>query len=354
MKKTSFVILFTVMFLPLMGCSTPLKRFTYQQPHMGTKFNIVLYAPDEITANKAASEAYTRIAELNQMMSDYIADSELNQLSATSGNQHFTKVSPELFYILRESITLSQATDGAFDITVGPAVKLWRRARRQHQYPDADRLEQAKKAVDYRYITLNLNTKAAHLKAPGMKLDLGGIAKGFACDVALSTLKKHGISRALIDGGGDMVLGDPPPDRDGWRIELRPLGNNQNELPQNLRLPEYLVASNLAVATSGDAFQSVTLNGKRYSHIIDPRTCIALTTRVAVTVIAPNGTTADSLASALSVLGPEEGLSFIAGKPKVAALIVEQPEDDLIVIHPSRTFEKLNIEYTNDAPAETD
>jgi len=129
-------------------------------------------------------------------------------------------------------------------------------------------------------------------------------------------LRKHGITRALIDGSGDIVAGDPPPGKSGWRIGIAALAKPQ-EKPTR-----FLLLKNAAVATSGDAYQSVTIDGKRYSHIVDPKTGFGLTHRSSVTVIANNGTTADALASAVSVLGPREGLKRIECTPQAAALIM--------------------------------
>ena len=162
-----------------------------------------------------------------------------------------------------------------------------------------------------------------------MRLDLGGIAKGYAIDEALAVLKKSGITRALVDAGGDIALGDPPPGKQGWRIGIARL--EADGPPSRI-----LLLCRVAVASSGDTWQFVRIDGKRYSHIVDPRTGLGLTDHSSVTVVAPDGMTADGLASAVSVLGPEKGLRLIEGVPGTAGLIVLAPEGKLETHQSSR------------------
>ena len=294
-----------------------LQRFEFQQYHMGALFNITLYAPDRATANNAADAAYSRVKQLNGIMSDYHPESELNRLCRSSGPGKPVKVSRELLFVLSRSLALSRRSGGAFDVTIGPAVRLWRRARRQRQLPDADRLATARKLVGYRNLALDCRAGTVELLAEGMRLDLGGIAKGYAGDEALSVLCRNGITRALIDAGGDVVAGDPPPGKKGWTVAIASIENPDGP-PDRC-----LLVKNAAVATSGDAFQHIEIDGVRYSHVVDPRTGLGLTRRSNVTVIAPDGLTADSLASAVSVLGPERGLKLIESTCGTAALVVE-------------------------------
>ncbi|MEX2670484.1 MAG: FAD:protein FMN transferase [Phycisphaeraceae bacterium] len=283
-----------------------LRRFVYEQPHMGTTFRIVLYASDDAAAEAASDAAFARIDALNASLSDYDPESELSRLSAKSGSGVAVPVSDDLFYMLKRSREFSQATDGAFDITVGPLVRLWRRARRRGERPAEAYLAEAREAVGFEHIQLDEGSQTALLAVPEMGLDLGGIGKGYATAEALAVLREHGVGRALVDGGGDVALGDPPPDAPGWRVAVvQPIAGAEDEVE-----PRYLVADNVAVATSGDVFQFVEIAGVRYSHIIDPRTGEPTTTPLAVTVIAEDATTADALASSIAVMGPEAGLAF--------------------------------------------
>lgn len=286
---------------------------------MNLPFRLVFYAPNQEAADSAARHAFQRIEEINQCMSDYNPESELSLLSRGSGQGLSVPVSPDLWQVLQRARLLSEQSGGAFDVTVGPCVNLWRKARREHKMPDPDRLERARKAVGYQNIRLDPRTHAVELLVPDMRLDLGGIAKGFALDEALQVLKQHLIPSALVSGGGDMALGDAPPGKKGWRIELAPLDAT------NAPPAQFVLLSNAGLATSGDLFQRLEINGQRFSHIVDPRTGIGLTDHSLVTVIARDGMTADSLTKVVSVLGPEKGLDFIRKRTQAAVRVVRKP-----------------------------
>ena len=297
----------------------PLERYEFLQIRMGIPVTIVLYAERQATANHAAKAAYDRIKELDRILSDFDPDSELSRLCTDAEPGIPQGVSPELMQVLTAAQELSHRTGGAFDVTVGPIVRLWRIARRRESLPDDDRLHAALESVGYRNVVLHEAQHHVELALSGMQLDLGGIAKGYAADEALRVLQAHGVTRALIDAGGDVVAGDPPPERDGWRVEIEDF---RSEAPSN-SLPRILNLANAAVATSGDAYQFLEVDGVRYSHIVDPRTGLGLTTPSSVTVIAPTGMAADSWASAVSVLGPSLGLRLIEETPDTESYIVQ-------------------------------
>jgi FAD:protein FMN transferase len=274
-----------------------------------------LYAPDAASANRAAKAAFARIHQLNGILSDYDRASELSRLSAASPTSKPVPLSDPLWLVLSRSQRLAEQTAGAFDVTVGPYVRLWRRARRDKQMPSPERLAQARAAVGYKHLQLDSKHCTAELLRPRMILDLGGIAMGYAIDEALAVLASHGISRALVDGSGDIAAGESPPDAAGWRIGVAPLGAEGTP-------SRYVLLSRAALTTSGDAFQYVEIGGERYSHIVDPKTGLGLTTRTGVTIIAKDCITADSLATAVSVLGPQAGLKLVEKTAGAAALIV--------------------------------
>ena len=185
---------------------------------------------------------------------------------------------------------------------------------------------------------MQLQDQKVKLVASDMQLDLGGIAKGFALDAALKIMREDfSIKRALIDGGGDVLAGDPPPGRNAWNVAIRNPKTNANTWVVPL--------TNAALATSGDVHQFVEIDGVRYSHIVDPKTGMGLTDRMQVSVISPTGMQADALASAISVLGEEEGLALIKDKPKSAVMLVlPGPKDGSVVIRRSEGFEVEEIE----------
>ncbi len=280
------------------------ERFEFRQTHMGSEFTILLYCNNKLLANTAATAAFDQIAALDATLSDYQVDSELMRFAAQSGGPS-VPVSDDFFTVLARSKTLWEQSNGAFEITIGPVVKLWRRARRRNELPEQGRIEEALGRVGSEYLILDEDAQTARLSKPRMQLDAGGIAKGFASDRALEVLRSHGIACALVAGAGDIVVGDPPPGREAWRIAIQPIE------PEEGQEPDILYLTNAAVSTSGDTERFVEVGGIRYSHIVDPKTGIGLTTRRAVTVIAPNGISSDSLATTVSVLGSEAGLKLI-------------------------------------------
>ena len=307
-----------------------LGRFEFTEPQMGAPFRIVLYALDKPAAEAAARLAFDRIKQLNDILSDYDTDSELSRLSQTAGSGRCVKVSDDLWRVLERSQDLARRTDGAFDVTVGPAVSLWRKARREKKLPDPAKLAEALKAVGYQKLRLDAKRHTAELLAPYMRLDLGAIAKGYAVDEALNVLRLRGITRALVSGGGDMVAGDPPPGRKGWRIEVAPLDVT------NAPPARFVLLANAGLATSGDLFQHLEIDGKRYSHIVDPHTGVGLTDHSLVTVIARDGITADGLSTAVSVLGPKEGVRLVEQTRAAAVHIVRMPGDTIEMTESSR------------------
>jgi thiamine biosynthesis lipoprotein len=300
-----------------------LRRYEFSEVHMGADFRVVLYAADEAVAIRAATEAFVRVAALNKILSDYDPQSELSSLSATSGSGRTVKLSDDLWRVLERSQQLAAATDGAFDVTVGPLTKMWRSARRTKTFPASERMAEARAAVGYKNLELDSAAHTARLLVPHMRLDLGGIGMGYAADEALSVVARNGIKSAMIDASGDIVCSAAPPGERGWKIALTPLTENSDKPSR------FVLLANAALTTSGDAFQFVEINGKRYSHIVDPQTGLGLTERSSVTVIARDCTTADSLATAVSVLGPERGLPLVEATPDAAAYIVRVEQGEV-------------------------
>ncbi len=301
-----------------------LSRFEFTQPQMGVPWKIIVYAEEKSVANLAVESAFKRVSQLNDILSDYDLESELSRLGQSSPHATGQKVSDDLWNVLERSQALAKQSGGAFDITVGPLVKQWRRARRQQALPSPEKLAEARKTVGYQFVELDVKARTVRLLKPNMRLDVGGIGMGYAADEALKVLIKHGIASAMVDASGDVVVSDAPPGSRGWRIGIDP---DTPEGPPS----RYLLLANAAVTTSGDAFQHIEFDGVRYSHILDPRTGIGLTDRCAVTVIGPDCMTADSLTKVVAVLGPDSGLKFVKRLPGVEALIVRS---SAIVGHP--------------------
>lgn len=309
-----------LLFLAVSGFQTQVQkteRYVYTSRQMGTLFRVVLYAPDESIASEAADSAFQRADKLNDIFSDYQEDSELNRLASTAGSGEEVNISRPLFNVLAHALNVSEETNGAFDITAAPYVRLWREIRNdpEPRLPSDETLQKASEAIGYRYIQLNEEEQTAKLEKPGMQLDLGGIAKGYTADEMQEVIRYFGIDAALIDAGGDMIAGDAPPDRNGWDIAVSAHNRHGEQEPFLLTL------TNTAVSTSGDLYQYVDIDSVRYSHIVDPRTGYGITERRTVTVIGENGKLSDACSTALSVLSVSEGLELIESKPGFSAYI---------------------------------
>jgi FAD:protein FMN transferase len=296
------------------ACATAAERFEFTEVKMGAPFTLTFYAADRDAAEQAAKAAYKRVDELNLIFSDYEPDSELSRLSKASPTKEPVKLSDPLWDVLAQAQSLSRASEGAFDVTVGPYVRLWRRARKTHTMPEPTALEKARESVGYQHLQLDEKSHTAMLDRPGMILDLGGIAMGYTVDEVLGLLAARGISQALVDGSGDIGLGDPPPGKKGWTIGIAPPAA---DAPPS----RYVTLVNVAITTSGDIFQHVDIDGVRYSHIVNPKTGLGLTDQVSVTLIAPRCITADSVTKAIAVEGSEKGLQLVRTLPGAEVLI---------------------------------
>lgn len=270
-----------------------LVRFDQEHPAMGTLFRISCYAPDSTAALLAVSAAFARIDSLEGRLSDYRADSEVSRLSALAGTKTKMTVGEDLRTVLEYAREVSERSDGAFDVTAGALTKLWRKAFRQQQVPDSADLAAARATVGYKYLVPEKN-QAYSLRRAGARIDLGGIAKGYAVDEAMRVLQQAGIRSALVDGGGDLLAADPPPGTMGWLIE-KPVLRNDTVATEKIPL------KNFAIATSGDTYRFLDADDARYSHIIDPRTGTSRKSRQLVVVKAPSCMMADAWATAMSV-----------------------------------------------------
>jgi thiamine biosynthesis lipoprotein len=319
LPRTLLLAILSVLLLAS-GCQSPrssreLKRFRFVDLHMGSMFRIVLYAPDEATANHAAEAAFRRVKELDDRLTDYDPRSELRRLCQQPAGQP-VKISRDLFEVLEHSQRLARQTDGAFDVTLGPLIQLWRQSRKSGKLPTAADIQTARQSVGFAKLQLNASRQTATLTVPNMQLDVGGIAKGYAADQALLVLRHLGIRQAMVAASGDIALGDPPPGKNGWNIAIESLDTEATGSADTVWL------HNAGISTSGDTEQYVEIDGRRFSHIVNPATGLGLTDRIGVTIIAPTATASDSLATAVSVLGSRRGSAYVASQPHIASRIV--------------------------------
>ena len=315
---TRFVFILCCLFL--FKPSTSAQKYTFQRPKMGSPFVITVYTDDSLKLLKIIDLAYKRVDTLNQIFSDYLDNSEINSLSKNAKPLIWQPISADLCHLLNLSKAAFNDSNGAYDVTIAPVIKLWRKARKEKVLPNKNDLKTALSKVGFNKIEVDKSLEIRFF-TEGVSFDFGGIVKGFAAQEVVNLLTVNGFPICLVDAGGDLVLGAPPVSKDtmnrGWRIGVS-VPNAENQL-----IPAFLYLQNQAVATSGDLYQSVEINGKTYSHIVNPKTGLGLTHRRNITVIAPDGAQADWLATACSVLCIKKALKLVKKYPNVDVLILE-------------------------------
>ncbi len=285
-----------------------LKPLKQTEMIMGTLVEITVIPANE----KAIREAFEALKKVDALMSTYKEDSEISILNREGKAQ----VSEETLEVIEDAIKFSNLTDGAFDITCRPLINLWKKAKKEEKVPTEMEIEEAISLVGYQRIILEGNQ--IRLEKKGMQIDLGGIAKGYAVDKAIEALKKNSIKRALVNAGGDLyALGT---DRQGekWQIGVQ-------DPREEDKIIDIIKVKDRAVATSGDYRRYFTLEGKRFSHIVNPKTGLTVQdVPMSVTIIGPDATTTDALSTGVFVLGPEEGMKLIESLPEVEGMIISE------------------------------
>jgi len=288
--------------------------YKFHQVAMGTKVEITLMGESEESAQKAALQAFQEIKRIEYLMSPWIESSDVNRINRSAGNDG-VKVSPETIEVIKRAQEVSKLSGGGFDITVGPLVELWRKARERGAPPEMEEVKEALNLVNFRNLKTHYGGKVS-LRKKGMSIDLGGIAKGYAVDRAFELLKALGYRNLVVNAGGDLRVGGSKPEGP-WSIGI-----------QHPRDPEKIMArisiSDTAVATSGDYEKFFIHQDKRYHHILNPKNGFPAEGCQSVTVLHKEGATADALATAIFVLGPEKGYALCQTLEGVECLIVDK------------------------------
>ncbi|MBC7424627.1 MAG: FAD:protein FMN transferase [Ferruginibacter sp.] len=314
-----FTRLFASLFFLLIAMQLPAqaKRFSFTKEKMGSPFTIILYAPDINQAVMVTDKCFELVDSLVFIFSDYIDSSELNRLCARAGKPSLPMtLSVPLFDILLVSKNAFEKSRGTFDVTLGPVTRLWRRARKENKFPSPEIVKEKLALTGCNKLQLNTIAHTAYLTQQGMQLDLGGIAQGYIAQQVINLLKNNNIANALVDVSGDIAAIGAPPGKSGWTVGV----NVPDDKDEILKKP--ISVFNKSVTTSGDLYQFIYHNGKKYSHIVHPKTGYGITSQRNVTVIANDGTTADWLTKACSLLPVSEGKK-LALKLNAALLIVE-------------------------------
>jgi thiamine biosynthesis lipoprotein len=297
---------------------------------LGTDVHMEVAAADAADARRMFVAARSEIQRAEALMSVFREDSEVSRLNR-EGAAGPVALSESTMAVLRASIEFSELSGGAFDVTYAPLRRLWRNAAAQQTLPTPEDIARCRETVGHR--NLLLEDGKARFARPGVEVDLGGIAKGYTIDLAADALVAAGARSGLVDIGGDMRLLGKPQNRDQWRVQLRdPPGVMESLIMQ---VPA------CAVTTSGDYERGFRVGEQWFSHIVDPRTGRPVLNVPSVTVVAPDATSADALATALNVLGPEQGLPVVESLDAVECLMmVRSPEGD-VTRHMSNGFASL-------------
>ena len=292
---------------------------------MGTLARIVAVAKHEWQGKRCIEAGFEQLKRIDAMMSDYKNDSELSRVN----REAFTspvKVSPELFEILQKSVRFSRLSNGAFDVTVGPLVDLWHKAGEANTVPDENTLATAKARVGFEKLILDANERTVRFAVKGMRLDLGGIAKGYAVDKAVEVMRREGAIGGMVCASGDIRCFGKPADKDTWRVGLQnPVAANPSDSNGAIGAEQVLMVlkvNDMAVSTSGDYRRFVTIGGKKYSHIIDTNTATGANKLSSDTILAANAVDTDALSTAVNVMGAEKGLALVESLDGVEAILI--------------------------------
>lgn len=290
---------------------------------MGTSIEVQAFGGDEATRRSGIDEAFAAFAEIDRLMSDYRDDSELALINRDASRRPVT-VSDPMFAVLHAAADVSAASNGAFDVTIAPLVRLWGFHDRTPHVPTAAELAAVRPLVDYRHVQLDADRRTVRLTYPGVALDLGGIAKGFAVDVAAGVLRRRGLS-GFIDAGGNQYLLGAPPGKARWTVGIR----DPEARGQVIAAVE---TGETSVSTSADSYNVLEARGRAYGHILDPQTLQPAVRSLSVTILSRDGTLADAMSKAAFVLGPKAGLALVDSFPGMSAVIVYRAPDGSIAV----------------------
>lgn len=317
-KRIIRIVIFTVLILVVFYFAPkgPVEADSGYKEVMGTFARVLVVAPNKRTAQRCIASAFEQLQKVDNLMSVYNPESELSKVNRLASNQP-VKVSESTFDVLEKALYFSKLTGGAFDVTVGALVDLWRESAEANHPPSSQAITAARSKAGYQNLLLDANNMTAHFAADEMKLDLGGIAKGYAIDKAVEAMEKEGARGGMVDVGGDIrCFGIAVGRKRHWLIGLQDPNITNEGTILTLKL------SDSAVTTSGDYRRFVVIDGKKHSHIVDTNTGQSSEKLASVTIIASNATDADALATAVSVLGQKKGIELVDSLPDIEAVLI--------------------------------
>lgn len=291
------------------------EKYTRTLKLMGSRFDITVVAKDEVQANDYIDLAISEISRIEKEISSWDPESETSKIIANAGIQP-VKVNRESFDLITRAVKISELTEGAFDITYASMDRIWKFDGSMNHLPTDDEIAQSIRKVGYKNIVLDPEHQTVFLKNKGMRIGFGAIGKGYAADKAKQLLISEGVNGGIINASGDLTTWGTQPDGSPWMVGItNPLNKN--------KVFSWFPLDNNAVVTSGNYEKFVEFNGKKYTHIIDPRTGWPVSGLTSVTIFAPKAELADALATSVFVMGRETGIDFINQLPGMECVIVD-------------------------------
>lgn len=282
---------------------------------MGNRFEISVVAGNEHWANTRIDLAIVEIQRIEKLLTTFKGDSQTNQINANAGVAP-VKVSREVFDLISRSLKISELTQGAFDITYGSIDKsLWNFDVNMKTLPNAELALEAVRLINYKNVILDSDNTTVFLKETGMRIGFGGIGKGYAADMAKAVLQANGVKSGIVNAAGDLVTWGTQPNGKPWTIAIA--DPDQEATPFST-----LNISNMAIATSGDYAKFAVIEGKRYSHTIDPKTGLPVSGMKSVTIISPSAEFADAMATPVTVMGVTVGLDLVNQLQQIGCVII--------------------------------
>jgi FAD:protein FMN transferase len=317
---------------------TEMRRYEESRVSMGCVYTIVSYGYDLARLREASAAALDEVDRIDRLMSHYKKDSELSRVNREAAKAP-VKVDPELFDFIAECLRYSRESEGAFDITVGPLMKAWGFFRGEGRMPSEAELARARNSVGYQHVILNQKDGTIFFDKAGVEIDLGGIAKGYAVDRAVAVLKQRGVTSALLSAGGSTTYAlGAPPGKPAWEIEVQdPI--ERDKIAARLQLKDQ------ALSVSGSYEKFFELNGKRYSHIMDPRTGLPVQGVLSVVVITGDGLSGDAL----------DNVFYVFGVERARASMKKFSASDVIFFLPDslKKWKMVRVRRQNIAPGKT-
>lgn len=288
---------------------------------MGNQFEITVVGRDESWANEMIALGVQEIKRIERLLTTYNDSSETNQVNWAAGIEP-VKVSEETFRLIQRSIRISEITQGAFDISYGSVDKsLWNFDAYMTKLPDEKTARRMVRLINYRNIVLDESGRTVFLKEKGMRIGFGGIGKGYAAEMAKRVMKAAGVKSGIVNASGDLTTWGTQPNGEPWTIGI--VNPNLKD-----KIFSYMSVTDMAVATSGNYEKFVIINGKKYSHTINPRTGLPVSGIKSVTIITPNAEIADAMATPVTIMGIKAGLDMINQVKDIEAIVID--DNDII------------------------